>query len=144
MRAKSIPCSLNGSLNSQICKLYTTMLYTYVSMFMVPDSCVNKTVRSVDIPTCQVHDTGVYTHALTTEDAAALQCIKRILGKVQEMRDQRGSLEKQLRDLVQQDDITSALVTTERPEMKVMLLSWLSSVPCTSFNPIGHDSLYVK
>ncbi|KAG5271759.1 hypothetical protein AALO_G00183710 [Alosa alosa] len=50
---------------------------------------------------------------LSEEDAAGLQCIKRILGKVQEMRDQRVSLEKQLRDLIQQDDITTALVTTE-------------------------------
>ncbi|KAL2084671.1 hypothetical protein ACEWY4_020189 [Coilia grayii] len=55
---------------------------------------------------------------LSEEDAAALQCIKRILGKVQEMRDQRGSLEKQLRDLIQQDDITTVLVTTERADMK--------------------------
>lgn len=45
--------------------------------------------------------------------------MKRILGKVQEMREQRGSLEKQLRDLIQQDDITSTLVTTERADMKV-------------------------
>lgn len=45
--------------------------------------------------------------------------MKRILGKVQEMREQRGSLEKQLRELIQQDDITSTLVTTERADMKV-------------------------
>lgn len=45
--------------------------------------------------------------------------MKRILGKVQEMRDQRNSLEKQLRDLIHQDDITAALVTTERADMKV-------------------------
>lgn len=45
--------------------------------------------------------------------------MKRILGKVQEMRDQRSSLEKQLRDLIQQDDITSSLVTTDRADMKV-------------------------
>ncbi|XP_033856753.3 LOW QUALITY PROTEIN: tyrosine-protein phosphatase non-receptor type 23-like [Acipenser ruthenus] len=55
---------------------------------------------------------------LTEEDAAVLQSMKRILGKVQEMRDQRRSLEKQLRDLIHKDDITSALVTTERSEMK--------------------------
>uniref|UniRef100_A0A8C2XA82 Tyrosine-protein phosphatase non-receptor type 23 n=1 Tax=Cyclopterus lumpus TaxID=8103 RepID=A0A8C2XA82_CYCLU len=42
----------------------------------------------------------------------------RILGKVQEMRDQRSSLEKQLRDLIQHDDITSTLVTTERADMR--------------------------
>lgn len=45
--------------------------------------------------------------------------MKRILGKVQEMRDQRSSLEQQLRDLIQQDDITTSLVTTERADMKV-------------------------
>ncbi len=45
--------------------------------------------------------------------------MKRILGKVQEMRDQRSSLEKQLRDLIQQDDITTSLVTVECADMKV-------------------------
>uniref|UniRef100_A0AAZ3RBL6 BRO1 domain-containing protein n=1 Tax=Oncorhynchus tshawytscha TaxID=74940 RepID=A0AAZ3RBL6_ONCTS len=55
---------------------------------------------------------------LNHEEVAGLQCMKRILGKVQEMRDQRSTLEKQLRDLIQQDDITSSLVTTERTEMK--------------------------
>lgn len=55
---------------------------------------------------------------LNEEEVAGLQCMKRILGKVQEMREQRGSLEKQLRDLIQQDDITSTLVTTERADMK--------------------------
>lgn len=49
--------------------------------------------------------------------------MKRILGKVQEMKDQRSSLEKQLRELIQQDDITAALVTTERAEMKVFYQS---------------------
>uniref|UniRef100_A0A7N8Y602 Tyrosine-protein phosphatase non-receptor type 23 n=1 Tax=Mastacembelus armatus TaxID=205130 RepID=A0A7N8Y602_9TELE len=49
---------------------------------------------------------------------AGLQCMKRILGKVQEMREQRSSLEKQLRDLIQQDDITATLVTMERADMK--------------------------
>ena len=46
--------------------------------------------------------------------------MKRILSKVQEMKDQRSSLEKQLRDLIHQDDITSVLVTTERADMKVL------------------------
>ncbi|KAJ7985530.1 hypothetical protein DPEC_G00353010 [Dallia pectoralis] len=55
---------------------------------------------------------------LNEEEVAGLQCMKRILGKVQEMRDQRCSLEKQLRDLIQHDDITSSLVTTERADMK--------------------------
>ena len=59
---------------------------------------------------------------LRAEEVAGLQSMKRILGKVQEMRDQRCSLEKQLRDLIQQDDITSALVTTERADMKVHFL----------------------
>ncbi|KAJ8290819.1 hypothetical protein GJAV_G00017930 [Gymnothorax javanicus] len=55
---------------------------------------------------------------LSEEEVAGLQSMKRILGKVQEMRDQRSSLEKQLRDLIQQDDITAALVTTDRADMK--------------------------
>uniref|UniRef100_A0A3B3QIR0 Tyrosine-protein phosphatase non-receptor type 23 n=1 Tax=Paramormyrops kingsleyae TaxID=1676925 RepID=A0A3B3QIR0_9TELE len=55
---------------------------------------------------------------LSEDELASLHCMKRILGKVQEMRDQRSSLEKQLRDLIQQDDITSVLVTTERADMK--------------------------
>lgn len=48
-----------------------------------------------------------------------LQNLKRILAKVQEMRDQRVSLEQQLRELIQKDDITASLVTTDRSEMKV-------------------------
>lgn len=52
------------------------------------------------------------------EEVAGLQCMKRILSKVQEMREQRGSLEKQLRELIQQDDITSTLVTAERADIK--------------------------
>ncbi|XP_053743274.1 tyrosine-protein phosphatase non-receptor type 23 [Synchiropus splendidus] len=55
---------------------------------------------------------------LSEEEVGGLQSMKRILGKVQEMRDQRASLEKQLRDLIQLDDITSTLVTTERADMK--------------------------
>uniref|UniRef100_A0A8C7X3C7 Protein tyrosine phosphatase, non-receptor type 23, a n=1 Tax=Oryzias sinensis TaxID=183150 RepID=A0A8C7X3C7_9TELE len=55
---------------------------------------------------------------LSEEEVAGLQTMKRILGKVQEMREQRNSLEKQLRDLIQQDDITSTLVTTDRADMK--------------------------
>lgn len=53
------------------------------------------------------------------EDQAVLQNLKRILAKVQEMRDQRVSLEQQLRELIQKDDITASLVTTDRSEMKV-------------------------
>lgn len=57
-----------------------------------------------------------------SDEMASLQTMKRILGKVQEMRDQRNSLEKQLRDIIQQDDITTVLVTTERADMKVKTL----------------------
>lgn len=49
-----------------------------------------------------------------------LQNLKRILAKVQEMRDQRVSLEQQLRELIQKDDITASLVTTDHSEMKVV------------------------
>ncbi|XP_065688474.1 tyrosine-protein phosphatase non-receptor type 23 isoform X2 [Patagioenas fasciata] len=56
--------------------------------------------------------------ALTEDDKQVLQNLKRILGKVQEMRDQRMSLEQQLREMIQKDDITTSLVTTDRSEMK--------------------------
>ncbi|XP_060060740.1 tyrosine-protein phosphatase non-receptor type 23 isoform X2 [Erinaceus europaeus] len=58
------------------------------------------------------------TPALSPEDKAVLQNLKRILAKVQEMRDQRLSLEQQLRELIQKDDITASLVTTDHSEMK--------------------------
>lgn len=45
--------------------------------------------------------------------------MKRICGKVDEMRKQRISFEKEFRDLIQKDDITTTLVTTERSEIKV-------------------------
>ncbi|KAJ6655108.1 hypothetical protein lerEdw1_006012 [Lerista edwardsae] len=56
--------------------------------------------------------------SLTEEDKQVLQTLKRILAKVQEMRDQRVSLEQQLREMIQKDDITTSLVTTDRSEMK--------------------------
>ncbi|XP_064018521.1 tyrosine-protein phosphatase non-receptor type 23 isoform X2 [Pogoniulus pusillus] len=56
--------------------------------------------------------------SLTEDDKQVLQNLKRILAKVQEMRDQRTSLEQQLREMIQKDDITSSLVTADRSEMK--------------------------
>ncbi|KAM6087150.1 LOW QUALITY PROTEIN: tyrosine-protein phosphatase non-receptor type 23 [Chlamydotis macqueenii] len=56
--------------------------------------------------------------ALTEEEKQVLQNLKRVLGKVQEMRDQRASLEQQLREMIQKDDITTSLVTADRSEMK--------------------------
>lgn len=50
---------------------------------------------------------------------ASLQKMKTILGKVDEMRKQRISLESQFRDLIHKDDITGVLVTTDRAEIKV-------------------------
>ncbi|XP_054484306.2 tyrosine-protein phosphatase non-receptor type 23 [Agelaius phoeniceus] len=55
---------------------------------------------------------------LSEDDKQVLQNLKRILAKVQEMRDQRMSLEQQLREMIQKDDITTSLVTTDRSEMK--------------------------
>uniref|UniRef100_A0A8C0H1W2 Tyrosine-protein phosphatase non-receptor type 23 n=1 Tax=Chelonoidis abingdonii TaxID=106734 RepID=A0A8C0H1W2_CHEAB len=56
--------------------------------------------------------------ALTEDDKQVLQNLKRILSKVQEMKDQRMSLEQQLREMIQKDDITTSLVTTDRSEMR--------------------------
>jgi len=50
---------------------------------------------------------------------SSLQKMKTVLGKVDEMRKQRISLESQLRDLIHKDDITGVLVTTDRAEIKV-------------------------
>lgn len=61
-----------------------------------------------------------------------LQNLKRILAKVQEMRDQRMSLEQQLREMIQKDDITTSLVTTDRSEMKV----GLGTAPCPTQGPL--------
>ncbi|NWR06612.1 PTN23 phosphatase, partial [Paradoxornis webbianus] len=58
------------------------------------------------------------TPSLSEDDKQVLQNLKRILAKVQEMRDQRLSLEQQLREMIQKDDITTSLVTTDRSEMK--------------------------
>ncbi|XP_030645424.1 tyrosine-protein phosphatase non-receptor type 23b isoform X2 [Chanos chanos] len=55
---------------------------------------------------------------LSQDDEEALQRMKRILDKVDEMQKQRISLENQLRELVLKDDITAVLVTTERDQMK--------------------------
>ncbi|KAG9472756.1 hypothetical protein GDO78_017459 [Eleutherodactylus coqui] len=62
---------------------------------------------------------------LTEDDKSVLQNLKRILGKVQEMREQRLSLEQQLRDTIQKDDITTSLVTTDRSEMKKLFAEQL-------------------
>lgn len=66
------------------------------------------------------------------EDKQVLQNLKRILAKVQEMRDQRTSLEQQLREMIQKDDITTSLVTTDRSEMKV----GLGTPPCPAQGPL--------
>ncbi|XP_032542263.1 tyrosine-protein phosphatase non-receptor type 23 [Chiroxiphia lanceolata] len=58
------------------------------------------------------------TPTLSEDDKQVLQNLKRILAKVQEMRDQRMSLEQQLREMIQKDDITTSLVTADRSEMK--------------------------
>ncbi|EMP29589.1 Tyrosine-protein phosphatase non-receptor type 23 [Chelonia mydas] len=62
--------------------------------------------------------TALPAPALTEDDKQVLQNLKRILSKVQEMKDQRMSLEQQLREMIQKDDITTSLVTTDRSEMR--------------------------
>ncbi|KAM5124999.1 tyrosine-protein phosphatase non-receptor type 23-like, partial [Mantella aurantiaca] len=62
---------------------------------------------------------------LTEDDKSVLQNLKRILHKVREMRDQRLSLEQQLRDTIQKDDITTSLVTADRSEMKKLFMEQL-------------------
>ncbi|CAM4635979.1 unnamed protein product [Leuciscus chuanchicus] len=57
---------------------------------------------------------------LSQDETSSLQKFEAILGKVDEMRKQRISLESQLRDLIHKDDITGVLVTTDRAEIKTL------------------------
>ena len=47
------------------------------------------------------------------EEQEIVENMKKLLGKVEEMQKQRESLEKQLRDQVHSDDITTSLVVQE-------------------------------
>ncbi|XP_070585197.1 tyrosine-protein phosphatase non-receptor type 23 [Erythrolamprus reginae] len=62
---------------------------------------------------------------LSEDDQQAIQNVKRLLAKVQEMRDQRVSLEHQLREMIQKDDLTTSLVTTDQSEMKKLFAEQL-------------------
>lgn len=62
---------------------------------------------------------------LSQEETVSLQKMKTILGKVDEMRKQRMSLESQLRDLIHKDDITGVLVTTDRADFKTLFAEQL-------------------
>lgn len=59
------------------------------------------------------------------DEMSSLQKMKTILGKVDEMRKQRISLESQFRDLIHKDDITGVLVTTDRAEIKTLFAEQL-------------------
>uniref|UniRef100_A0A670ZMK2 Tyrosine-protein phosphatase non-receptor type 23 n=1 Tax=Pseudonaja textilis TaxID=8673 RepID=A0A670ZMK2_PSETE len=63
--------------------------------------------------------------SLSEDDHQAIQNVKRLLAKVQEMRDQRVSLEHQLREMIQKDDLTTSLVTTDQSEMKKLFVEQL-------------------
>ncbi|XP_058037791.1 tyrosine-protein phosphatase non-receptor type 23 isoform X1 [Ahaetulla prasina] len=63
--------------------------------------------------------------SLSEDDQQAIQNVKRLLAKVQEMRDQRVSLEHQLREMIQKDDLTTSLVTTDQSEMKKLFAEQL-------------------
>ncbi|TRY65701.1 hypothetical protein DNTS_005550 [Danionella cerebrum] len=62
---------------------------------------------------------------LNQDEMSHLQKMKTILCKVDEMRKQRISLESQLRDLIQKDDITGMLVTTDRADYKALFAEQL-------------------
>ncbi|XP_067281615.1 tyrosine-protein phosphatase non-receptor type 23b [Pseudorasbora parva] len=62
---------------------------------------------------------------LSQDETSSLQKMKTILGKVDEMRKQRISLESQFRDLIHKDDITGVLVTTDRAEIKTLFAEQL-------------------
>ena len=57
--------------------------------------------------------------SIESEDKDAQTRLQRLLNKVEEMKKQRQTLEGQLRDSLQSDDITSLIVTKEGGNMKV-------------------------
>ncbi|XP_031442517.2 tyrosine-protein phosphatase non-receptor type 23b [Clupea harengus] len=89
-----------------------TELHTHMSQHL-------PNLRLLQGPLPQLRD-SLPAPTLTEDDTAVLQQMQRILGKVNEMRGQRLSLEQQLRDLIHKDDITGVLVTTERAQMKAV------------------------
>lgn len=56
------------------------------------------------------------------EDEATMQEMKRLMDKVDEMKNQRNHLEQQLREQVLKDDITSTLVTRDPKNFDVSRL----------------------
>ena len=59
------------------------------------------------------------------EEQEIVENMKKLLGKVEEMQKQRESLEKQLRDQVHSDDITTSLVVQEGDkEVSCFLISY--------------------
>ena len=53
------------------------------------------------------------THFAGPEDEAVLTEMRRLLSKVEEMKGQRAKLEKQFRDEIQKDDITTVLMAAD-------------------------------
>ena len=67
---------------------------------------------------------------LAPEEQEVVDNMKKLLGKVEEMQKQRESLEKQLRDKVHSDDITTSLVVQEGDREVVIFANF---VLCTFF-----------
>lgn len=64
------------------------------------------------------------THFAGPEDEAVLTEMRRLLSKVEEMKGQRAKLEKQFRDEIQKDDITTVLMAADSTkEVSEMLMA---------------------
>ena len=63
----------------------------------------------------------VFCELFTTdeEDEEAEKKMQRLLGKVEEMKTQRETLEQQLREQIRNDDVTGDIVTKTRGSMQV-------------------------
>lgn len=72
------------------------------------------------------HKVLIFLPFLDPNDSDAVEELKRLAGKVEEMKKQRESLHKDLREAVQHDDITQKLVVTQEEDISTLFQHELS------------------
>ena len=66
---------------------------------------------------------------LAPEDDEVISGMRRLMGKVEEMKTQRKTLEEKLRKDIHADDVTSALVTREGSSQEVSIVGNMTILP---------------
>ena len=82
-------------------------------MIDVSVQCIKNTKLNARRRSCNIRIILFYFFPIASEEQEVVDNMKKLLGKVEEMQKQRESLEKQLRDQVHSDDITTSLVVQE-------------------------------